>query len=342
LTSPPQPPRGPLSGAQAQAHSAPRVPSPGHDLPGRARELGEFSTHLTGQPKISPEQRRALVLLELIDDESPVVTAAIRTELLALGDSACGALRRATGDERPRVRARARTILAEIEWKREWRRLSRTATGGKQLDLEASLFRMARLDDPKFDARGYRKALDAMAKEVRTRAEKATDSVTTPMALVDYLGNELGYIGSEVDYDHPDNIHLHRAIVRKRGMPLTLTAVYLCVARRAGIRAAAVPLPGHILLRLYAGRRSILVDPFHGGRMRTRADCLSHLARHGLVPRPEWMQDATDAQLFQRQVRNLMNSMQMRGLRTRSDSLAVLAGALARTEAACRSISTGE
>jgi regulator of sirC expression with transglutaminase-like and TPR domain len=133
------------------------------------------------------------------------------------------------------------------------------------------------------------------------------------MVLAHYLGNERGLIGSEVDYHHPDHVYLHRAIVRKRGMPLTLTAIYLLVARRAGIRAAAVPLPGHVLLRLYSGRRSLIIDPFRGGRVRTRSDCLRYLAEQGLVPRPSWFRDATDAMLLQRHARNLMNSYQLRG-----------------------------
>ena len=250
-----------------------------------------------------------------------------------LGKSAVAPLRRAARDDSARVRARARAILAELDWRGEWRRLARMSASGQELSLEAALFRMGRLEHPRLDARGYKLALDAMGKEVRARVADASDELSAPMALADYLGNELGYIGVEVDYDHPDNIHLHRAIERKRGMPLTLTAVYLLVARRAGLRAAAVPLPGHVLLRLYSGRRTLLIDPFHGGRMRTRADCIHHLERHGLVPQPVWFQDATDAQLFQRHVRNLMSSMQSRSLRSRAQALAHLAGALARTEA---------
>ena len=319
VNTPPLPSEGP-SASTPSAHGG-RDLRPARGRPETAREP-------------DPRVRRSWTLVALIDDDSPVVAAAVRGELLALGPVAGRALRHAARDERPRVRARARAILSELAWDREWRRLARTTARHAPLDLEAALLRLARLEEPRLDARGYRLALDAMGKAVRERAAKAPDAVTAPMALADYLGNELGFIGPEVGYDHPDNIHLHRAIERKRGMPLTLTAVYLFVARRAGIDAAAVPLPGHVLLRLKTGRRSLLIDPFHGGRLRTRADCMQHLARHGLVPQPEWFRDATDAELFQRHVRNLMSSCQARGQSRRARKLAVLAGALART-AAC-------
>jgi regulator of sirC expression with transglutaminase-like and TPR domain len=92
-----------------------------------------------------------------------------------------------------------------------------------------------------------------------------------------------------------------------------------------GIRAAAVPLPGHVLLRLYSGRRSLLVDPFQGGRITTRRDCVRYLTENGLVPRAEWFRDARPEELFLRQILNLMHSYQARGMRERARELRTLA-----------------
>ena len=122
-------------------------------------------------------------------------------------------------------------------------------------------------------------------------------------------------------------MHLHRALEKKRGMPLTLVAIYLLVARRAGLRAAPIALPGRVLLRLYAGPRSLILDPFLGGKARTRQDCVNYLAKHGLVPRPQWFADAGDAALFHRHILNLMGSHQARGhVREAAELQAIVAG----------------
>ena len=123
--------------------------------------------------------------------------------------------------------------------------------------------------------------------------------------LCEYLGGELGYGGAEDDYHHPDNVHLQHVIRRKRGIPLTLTAIYLLVARRAGLRAAAVALPGHVVLRLRGPGKSLLVDPFDGGSVLSERDCLRYLAESRLTFDPRWLDDASDAKLFERQLRNL-------------------------------------
>lgn len=237
------------------------------------------------------------------------------------------ALRRAARDDDPRLRGRARRLYASFERLRVYRRLLSYSTRG-EIDLERGLFLLARLDRPDLDARPYRAALDAMAEKVLERARNEPGSFARPMALSQYLGNELGFCGSEVDFDHPDNIHLHRAIERKRGMPLTLTAIYMFVARRAGFRVAPIALPGRVFLRLYLGERSMILDPFEGGRARTRSDCIRYLALHGLVPRPEWFRDASDATLLQRHVSNLMQSFQVRGLSRDARALHLIALAM--------------
>jgi len=282
------------------------------------------------RPLVRPSVRgEVALLLGLLADDSAQVHGPVRERLVALGRAARPALRRATRTDDARVRARARTALAQLEREAALRRLAGYAVGPAP-ELERGLFLMARLESSSFDRRPYVKALDAMGAAVKERVAAAPDAATAPFALAQYLGNELGFVGGEVDFNHPDHIHLHRVLEKKRGMPLTLVAIYLLVARRAGLKAAPIALPGRVLLRLYVGQRSLILDPFLGGKARTRQDCLTYLARHGLVPRPQWFADASDAALLHRHMLNLLGSHQARGHAREADELARLARAIQR------------
>lgn len=263
-------------------------------------------------PAGQARRSRIGVLIDLLGDESPGVVGPVREGLLAAGRPALPALRRATRAGDARRRGRARMLVTILERKQVLRRIAGYALR-PDIDLERGLFLLSRLENARFDPRPHVKALDAMGAAVRERVAAAPDSPTAPLALAQYLGDELGLVGCETDFNHPDHIYLHRAIERKRGMPLTLVAIYLLVARRAGLRAAPIALPGRVLLRLYAGPRSLILDPFLGGKARTRQDCVNYLAKHGLVPRPQWFADAGDAALFHRHILNLMGSHQARG-----------------------------
>jgi regulator of sirC expression with transglutaminase-like and TPR domain len=311
----------------------PETVEPRHDAVREPTTLEVGGARTRGREERLGELRsRIELLIEFLADESPTVFAPVRENLLGAGRAAVPALRRATRSADARQRARARTILAQLEHARALRRVACFAPR-PDIELERGLYLLSRLERVNFDARPYQRALDAMGAAVRERLAKAQDSPSAPLALPQYLGDELGFIGCETNFNHPDNVFLHRALETKRGMPLTLVAIYLLVARRAGLKAAPIALPGRVLLRLYAGPRSLILDPFLGGKARTRQDCVNYLAKHGLVPRPQWFADASDATLFHRQVLNLMGSYQARGHAREAGELSALMAAVNRVRA---------
>jgi regulator of sirC expression with transglutaminase-like and TPR domain len=58
---------------------------------------------------------------------------------------------------------------------------------------------------------------------------------------------------------------LNEVINRRTGIPITLSIVYMHLARSVGMRAEGVGMPGHFLVRVWPkeGGHSVLVDAFH-------------------------------------------------------------------------------
>lgn len=264
----------------------------------------------------------------LLGDPSPRVRTELRRVFLEAGRLGRPLLRRAERSEDAAARAHARSLLAELDRRAVLRRLLAHATGGR-IDLESSLLLLARLDRPDLDARPYRRALDAMAERVRERAAKRS-GLDRARTLVEVLAKDLGYRGRDEHLHHPGRIHLHRVIERKTGLPLALVAIHILVARRAGIHAAALPLPGHVMLKLEEDGRSIVVDPYHGGEPRSPNALLAYLAHHGLAYRPGWFREASDLRLFRRQVANLRRCHELFGRSRRVHEIDLLLEALDR------------
>jgi hypothetical protein len=263
-----------------------------------------FSSELAPVPPADP---RTATLLDLLR-----VLAEVRGAFERMGRRALPALRRAARDTDPKVRARARQLLLDRERRRAVRRLARYAARAHH-ELEAALFLLARHHSPGADMRPYRLALDAMGDELAQRVGKTPRGRRRAAVLVEYLAEEIGFAGPTEDYHHPDHIHLHRAIERRAGMPLTLCAIYAAVARRAGLRTGLLPMPGHVLLEVDDGGERVVLDPFGRGRVVSRERAVSYLAGHGVSFRDEWFEPAPDGQLFLRHVLNLINSCKLRG-----------------------------
>jgi regulator of sirC expression with transglutaminase-like and TPR domain len=84
-------------------------------------------------------------------------------------------------------------------------------------------------------------------------------------ALQEHLFVRAGFRGNRDDYYDPKNSFLNEVVARKVGIPISLSLVYVEVARRAGVAASPVGFPGHFLARIDDHDRRVVVDPFHGG-----------------------------------------------------------------------------
>jgi regulator of sirC expression with transglutaminase-like and TPR domain len=70
-----------------------------------------------------------------------------------------------------------------------------------------------------------------------------------------------GFTGDAHDYEDIRSSLLHDVLPRRAGLPILLSVVWLEVARRSGVRADGIGLPGHFIARI----DDDYVDPFSGG-----------------------------------------------------------------------------
>ncbi len=86
-----------------------------------------------------------------------------------------------------------------------------------------------------------------------------------------HLFVNLGYSGDVSRYYDPVNSFLDEVVRRRRGLPITLSVLGMEVGRRIGLRFQGIGMPGHFLLR---HGPDVYVDPFDGGRVLDRAECV--------------------------------------------------------------------
>jgi regulator of sirC expression with transglutaminase-like and TPR domain len=149
---------------------------------------------------------------------------------------------------------------------------------------------IARIEYPRLDVEAYLAKLDAMGElarqTVQCHVESTGDRSTLSCikAVNKYLFEELQFIGSRDKYEDPRNSCLNEVLDKRTGIPITLSVVYMEIARRAGLHIDGVNFPGHFLVRCpdVGGRGSsgLIIDPFHGGALLSEHDCRLLLQRH--------------------------------------------------------------
>lgn len=84
--------------------------------------------------------------------------------------------------------------------------------------------------------------------------------------LSHFLHREEGFDGDADDYYDPRNSYLNEVLARRTGIPISLSAVYLCVGRAAGLPLYGVGAPAHFVVGCCGeGGERWFVDAFHSG-----------------------------------------------------------------------------
>ena len=162
-----------------------------------------------------------------------------------------------------------------------------TASGAPGTSLARATLLIARIEYPRLDPEPYVSRLDAMGDAARRAIERhatATGDWSTlsgVKALNDYLFEELQFVGNRDHYEDPRNSCLNEVLDRRTGIPITLSVVYMEVARRAGLQVDGINFPGHFLVRCPERRGSdLIIDPFHAGALLSEHKCRLLLQKH--------------------------------------------------------------
>jgi regulator of sirC expression with transglutaminase-like and TPR domain len=178
-----------------------------------------------------------------------------------------------------------------------------------RIDLLRASLTIARTEYPDLDIRNYVNRVEALASKVRNRLAPEISVIDMVTTLNRVMFQEMNFRGNREDYYDPRNSFLNDVLERRLGIPITLSVLYLEVARRIGLPLAGVGMPGHFLLKVYdVEGRQILIDPFNQGSMLNAADCeqrMQAIYSGEMRFKPEYLLPVSRRQILTRMLNNL-------------------------------------
>jgi regulator of sirC expression with transglutaminase-like and TPR domain len=151
------------------------------------------------------------------------------------------------------------------EWRRAFARAVHVGRPGFAIDQVALL--VAAEERPDLDVSHYMRELDAIAARVAAEIKHELDPYLIVGTLNRVLFKDLGFRGNLSDYYDPANSFLDQVLERRLGIPITLSIVYLEVARRCRLPVVGVSFPGHFLVSYQAAEERLILDCFRSGEV---------------------------------------------------------------------------
>ncbi len=176
------------------------------------------------------------------------------------------------------------------------------------LELDRAALLIAAEEYPHLEIEYYLDRLDSFADQAMESDDQNDDPLGRIMRLSNLLFNELGFRGDTESYFDARNSFLNEVVDRRRGIPITLSVIFIEVARRIGLRLFGVGMPGHFIVKYVDDDSEIFVDPFNGGRLLSEESCremVEQMYNGAMQFHPTFLKAATKKQILTRMLQNL-------------------------------------
>jgi len=145
-------------------------------------------------------------------------------------------------------------------------------TGGGEARLDVAALELAAIEFPSLIAGPYLDRLDDMSLELGDETAGMNGPEFLSRANT-YLFDDVGFRGNEGNYYDPRNSCLNWVLDQRTGIPITLSLLYIEIARRIGRPVAGIGLPGHFIVRYNDGKYATYLDPFNGVKLLDEEEC---------------------------------------------------------------------
>jgi regulator of sirC expression with transglutaminase-like and TPR domain len=169
--------------------------------------------------------------------------------------------------------------------------------------LDRAALELATLGTPDLEPEPFLDQLNEMASQLADRMRNFNDGRDFVETAQRYLFGELGFHGNQQDFFDPGNSFLDQVLERRTGIPITLSVMYMEIARRLAMPVFGIGLPRHFIIQFDDGNYSTYIDPYNGGRTLTVQECFALAGAK--VADPILLRRASKKQIAMRMLQNL-------------------------------------
>ena len=151
------------------------------------------------------------------------------------------------------------------------------------VDVVVAALELARDADRKLDFESTRRWIAERAAEVSPATTVFAPERSLDL-LCEHLGEQWELRGDPDAFRDPESSYLSHVIETRRGLPISLSLLYVAVGRLLGLRIDGVAAPAHFLVRCETPAGRQFVDAYDGGRVLGEREAVAMLGTMTSLP----------------------------------------------------------
>jgi len=271
-------------------------------------------------------------LISLVDDQDDSVFELVQGQIISLGGDVLPLLTEAYDrSESELMSARLENLIAQLrlistrEKIRKWK-------NEESRNLYLGLSIIATYQYPKLDIEKITRTINKIRQELWL---EINDNMTAleKVRILNHLFFDIHmFRGDSKDFFAPENSFLNDVVIRKKGNPISLSAIYSIVAQSVNIPIYGVNMPNHFIVafadRLYTQPLSDIkindilfyVNPFNRGEIYSLKEMRHFLTSMKIVPRDQYLLPCSNITIVKRSLKNLINIYENLGKKDKVDA----------------------
>ena len=253
--------------------------------------------------QITKEEKDAL--LSLLDDPSPIVRKTILRTLDQMEGNGIDLLNQAIKGSNRILSWHASRYLSELQRAypaAEFRAFIRSMN----YELESGWIMISRVAYPDIDVGKVCQELDEIANRCKELIARPASYREQCLVVNRVLFHEYGFRGNVESYSAPDNSFINSVLQNRKGLPITLSVIYLLVAGRLGIPFEPIGAPGHFVIGCFEESAPFYIDSFERGQILTAGQLLKRVKAVSMEPNLSHLAPVSTQETLTRICRNLV------------------------------------
>ena len=173
-------------------------------------------------------------------------------------------------------------------------------------ELESGWIMISRVAYPDIDVGKVCQELDEIANRCKELIARPASYREQCLVVNRVLFHEYGFRGNVESYSAPDNSFINSVLQTRKGLPITLSVIYLLVAGRLGIPLEPIGAPGHFVIGCFEESAPFYIDSFERGQILTAGQLLKRVEAVSMEPNLSHLAPVSTQETLTRICRNLV------------------------------------
>lgn len=143
----------------------------------------------------------------------------------------------------------------------------------RDIDLVVAALEIARDGQPDLEFEPTLQKIRGAVSRMTRPIAMAGDDISELKVLIEFLTEELNLHGDDDIFHDAQGSYINCVMDSGRGIPITLSLIYMAIANELGIPLIGVSAPSHFLTQLHTDWGVLYVDPFRRGHVMDQEEC---------------------------------------------------------------------